>query len=82
MDTKTSFPVLQPVAHASKTATVRQIKSTCRMPVILLLSIIDVISGCDRKIPQPGEPIIEPQEKNAAPDDRTRSQDDDPGADR
>lgn len=81
MDTKTSFPVLQPVAHVSKTATVRQTESTCRMPLILLLWIIGVISGCDRKIPQPGEPIIESQ-KNAAPEDRTRSQDDDPGADR
>jgi hypothetical protein len=81
MDSKAFLPVLRPVAHESKTTTVGQIESARWWPLLLLFSIFCVISSCERKIPEPGEPIIEPQERNATPDDRTRSQGD-PGADR
>lgn len=58
------------------------VQSARLWPLILLLSIFCVISGCDRKIPEPGEPMIEQQDENAPPSDRTQSQDNDLGANR
>lgn len=82
MDTKAFFPALQHVAQESKTIDIYAVIWARWWPLLLLFSAFCVISGCDRKIPEPGEPIIERQDEKAAPGDRTQNQDDNPGADR
>lgn len=85
MDTKAFFPAVQHVAREPKAigfSRAHAVQSARWWPLILLFAAFHWMSGCDRKIPEPGEPIIERQNEDAAPDDRSRSHETDPGAQR
>lgn len=85
MDTKAFFSTLRKIPQEPKAIDVSQsysMQSAHWWLLILLVSAFCVIAGCQRKIPEPGEPIIERQNENAAPRDRTENQEDNSGADR
>ena len=82
MDTKAFFPALQKVAQ-----TIDSFHTYAALParwwlLMLLFSAFCVISGCERRFPEPGEPIIEQRNEMAVPGDRAENHDDNPGADR
>jgi hypothetical protein len=84
MDTKAFSLAIQLSAPAPKTAGISQayaVQSARWWPLILLFSAFCVISGCQRKIPEPGEPMIEQHDETAAPGDRVENHSGEPGAD-
>jgi hypothetical protein len=85
MDTKAFSLAVQHGTPALKMAGISQayaVQSARWWPLILLFSVFCVISGCQRKIPEPGEPMIEQHDKTAAPGDRIENHNSEPGADR
>jgi hypothetical protein len=82
MDTKAFSLAVQHGTPEPKTAGISQayaVLSARWWALILLFSAFCVISGCQRKIPEPGEPMIE-QHNETAPSERIENGE--PGADR
>lgn len=84
MDTKTFLPALRKIAQEPKTIALSSsysMQSARWWLSILLFSAFCAISGCERRIPGPNEPIIEQQNGTVA-GDRTENQDDNSGTER
>jgi hypothetical protein len=69
MDTKACSPTLwQLVTTTTKANSIGQeyaAQSARWWPLIFLFSAFCTISGCEKKFPDPGEPVIAPQDQNA-----------------
>jgi hypothetical protein len=78
MDTKAFSLAVQYGARGPNTTGISQayaVQSARWWPLILLFSAFCVISGCQRKIPEPGEPMIEQHDETAAPGDGIENDD-------